>query len=57
MANRTAQPREAGTFTRRIGYTNYRVGVHFSRTSRETVRDKIRRLVKHEAESGRAEKQ
>ena len=41
--------REAGTFTRRVGNTTYRVGVHFSRTSTETAKDKIRRLIKNEA--------
>ncbi len=39
----------AGTFTRRIGSTTYRVGVHFSRTSKETVNDKIAKLVRMEA--------
>jgi hypothetical protein len=48
------QPRESGVFTRRIGSTTYRVSVHFSRTSRETVNDKILRLIKNEAASGRA---
>lgn len=36
---------------RRIGSTNYRVCVHFSSTSRETMNDKILRLVKREAVS------
>ena len=34
---------------RRIGNTTYRVGVHFSGSSRETMGDKILRLVKNEA--------
>ena len=42
------QPREAGAFTKRLGSTNYRVSVHFSKTSRETMNDKILRLVKNE---------
>jgi len=40
---------EAGAFTRRVGHTTYRVGVHFSGTSRETMDDKIVRLVRSEA--------
>jgi len=44
---------EAGTFTKRVGYTTYRVGVHFSGTSTETAQDKILRLVKNEAQSGK----
>ena len=47
------QPHESGVFTRRIGSTTYRVSVHFSKTSRETVNDKILRLIKNEAASGR----
>ena len=41
--------REAGTFTKRVGYTVYHIGVHFSDTSTETAKDKILRLVINEA--------
>ncbi len=41
-------PRESKAFTKRIGSTTYRVSVHFSKTSRETVNDKILRLIKNE---------
>jgi len=41
------------TITRRIGQTTYKVNVHFSKTSRETMNDKILRLIKNEA-SGKA---
>lgn len=47
------QPREAGTFTKRLGSTNYRVSVHFNPNSKETVNDKIIRMIKNEA-AGRA---
>jgi len=39
----------AAVFKKRIGSTTYVVSVHFSRTSRETVEDKILRLIKSEA--------
>lgn len=55
-ATKPEQPQEARTFTKRIGSTTYRVGVHFSRTSRETMSDKVMRLVKNEAQDGKAEK-
>lgn len=42
-------PCEPRSFTKRIGSTNYRVSVHFSKTSRETIDDKILRLAKNEA--------
>jgi len=47
---------ETHTFTRRIGPTVYRVSVHFSRTSNETMNDKINRLVKNDF-SGKAANQ
>lgn len=42
-------PCEPRSFTKRIGSTNYRVSVHFSETSHETINDKILRLAKNEA--------
>lgn len=42
----------SGTFTKRIGYTTYHVGVHFSSTNTETAVDKILRLIKNEAAVG-----
>ena len=47
-------PRESGVFTKRIGSTNYSVSVYFSKTSQETMNDKITRLIQNEAESGKA---
>lgn len=43
-------------FTRRIGATTYRVSVHFSPDSKETVNDKIMRMIRNES-SGKAVKQ
>lgn len=37
--------------TRRIGQTTYKVNVHFSETSKETMGDKIIRLIKNETQS------
>ena len=39
---------EAAHFKKRIGSTTYVVSVHFSRTSRETVEDKILKLIESE---------
>lgn len=36
------------TFKRKIGKTTYIVRVHFSETSRETMEDKIKRLLQEE---------
>ena len=49
----TEQARESGVFTKRIGSTNYRVNVHFSKTSRETMSDKVMRLIRNETASGK----
>lgn len=35
--------------TKRIGSTTYKVSVHFSQTSRETMGDKIIRLIEKDA--------
>ena len=47
----TPTPKAAPTeqrFTRRIGTTTYRIAVHFSETSKETMNDKIMRMIKNE---------
>lgn len=53
QVSKTETTHEAGAFTKRIGYTVYRVGVHFSDTSVETARDKILRLIVNEAAAER----
>ena len=40
-------------FNRKIGATNYIVSVNFSKTSRETISDKILRLIKNDIQAGR----
>lgn len=39
---------------KRIGSTLYMVNIHFSETSRETMEDKILRLIGNEAQNGKA---
>lgn len=51
--DRGAQSRPV-TMLKRIGSTTYEVSVHFSQTSKETVNDKITRLIKNETASGKA---
>lgn len=41
------------TLTTKIGGTTYVVGVHFSKTSRETLQDKIKRMAAEEGGSGK----
>ena len=42
------QPNDAPAMVRKIGKTTYNVRVHFSDTSRETMSDKIKRMLKNE---------
>ena len=49
-ADRTAErPDKPLHITKRIGSTTYKVSVHFSRTSRETMSDKLVRLIERDA--------
>jgi hypothetical protein len=47
-------PQEPCRFEKRIGSTLYMVNIHFSKTSKETMDDKIMRLVKNEAQNRKA---
>ena len=42
----TATEQTAPVLVRKIGKTTYMVGIHFSETSKETMDDKVARLVK-----------
>ena len=42
------QPNDAPAMVRKIGKTTYNVRVHLSDTSRETMSDKIKRMLKNE---------
>jgi hypothetical protein len=48
---------QPGFFIKRIGNTIYRVGVYFNSANTETAQDKITRLIRTEAEAGKADDQ
>ena len=48
MAEKAPKANPVGTFTMRIGNTTYVIGVHFSQTSKETMDDKVLRLIKND---------
>jgi hypothetical protein len=50
----TAQREPGRRLTRRIGNTTYTVSVYLSETSRETMNDKIMRMVRNDAILGKA---
>ena len=41
-------PEDAPVLVKKIGRTTYKVRVHFSQTSTETMSDKIKRMLKNE---------
>ena len=42
----------AGTFNMRMGNTTYVIGVHFSQTSKDTLEDKMKRLMCSDVKTG-----
>ena len=43
-------PEDAPALVKKIGRTTYKVRVHFSQTSTETMSDKIKRLILNDSE-------
>ena len=50
----TKAPKEspAGSFNMRVGNTAYIVGVHFSKESKDTLEDKVKRLIQRDVKDG-----
>ena len=46
----TTEP--AGRFEMRHGNTTYCVGVHFSQTSKDSVTDKVKKMLRNDVKSG-----
>jgi len=46
----TTTKAEQPHFVKRIGKTTYKVNVHFSTTSKETINDKIIRMLRNEVQ-------
>ena len=42
------EPEDAPALVKKIGRTTYKVRIHFSQTSTETMSDKIKRMLKNE---------
>ena len=41
----------AGTFNMRMGNTTYVIGVHFSNESKDTLEDKVKRLMREDVKA------
>ena len=48
---KTPKATPAGTFNMRMGNTTYVIGVHFSQTSKDTLEDKMKRLMRDEVKT------
>ena len=46
MAEKAPKANPVGTFTMRIGNTTYVIGVHFSQTSKDTLEEKMKCLMR-----------
>lgn len=49
---KTTRPNPAGSFNMRMGNTTYVIGVHFSKESKDTLEDKMKRLMCDEVKTG-----
>ena len=53
MEKKTDNEADRGnTFTKKIGKTVYKATVHFSKTSKETAQDKVKRMIMRDIERG-----
>ena len=48
----TPKPAEPPVLVKKIGNTTYNVVVHFSETSKETLEDKVKRLIQNDCVNG-----
>ncbi len=48
---KAGQASPAGTFSMKLGKTTYVVGVHFSQIAKDTLEDKMKRLMKDDVKS------
>ncbi|MBS1480405.1 MAG: hypothetical protein HP061_06155 [Christensenellaceae bacterium] len=44
--------KQDGSFSMQMDNTTYVIGVHFSKTSRETLEDKVKRLIQRDVKDG-----
>ena len=51
MAEKAPKENPAGTFNMRMGNTTYVLGVHFSQTSKDTLDDKMKRLMRDDVKT------
>ena len=48
---KATRPNPAGSFNMRMGNTTYIIGVHFSKESKDTLEDKMKRLMRDDVKT------
>ncbi len=48
---KSTRPNPAGSFVMRMGNTTYVIGVHFSKESKDTLEDKMKRLMRDDVKT------
>ena len=48
---KNARPNPAGSFNMRMGNTTYAISVHFSKESKDTLEDKMKRLIRDDVKT------
>lgn len=48
---KSTRPNPAGSFNMRMGNTTYVIGVHFSTESKDTLEDKMKRLMRDDVKT------
>jgi hypothetical protein len=51
MAVKAPKANPAGSFNMRMGNTTYVIGVHFSKESKDTLEDKMKRLMRDDVKT------
>ena len=51
MAEKAPKENPAGSFYMRMGNTTYVIGVHFSKESKDTLEDKMKRLMRDDVKT------
>lgn len=48
----TQTSNQSGSFSMQMDNTTYVIGIHFSKTSKETLDDKVKRLIQRDVKEG-----
>lgn len=52
VATATTARKPDGAFTMKMGNTTYNIGLHFKQDSKESIEDKVKRLIEQDIKTG-----